>query len=376
MPPSDPGAFVQQGLSALQAGDHAKAAVLLTEAARAVPVQEMPWLALGRAELALGHLDAASAAVSQQLQLDGRNVTALLLMGVVGERQGDSRAASSFYQAAINQMALNGAPPAELRDLIAHAHRFIASAQDDYAAHLREVVGSDLSPTMREAIDLLTGKSQVYLQEPSAFYYPGLPQKWFYDSADFPWLEPMLALAPRMAEELVAAGASGFAPYVTARADRPAPNNPLLGDMAWSALYFWQNGDVVEENAAAMPSVMAALAHAPMPGIPGRAPNALFSRLLPGAHIAPHHGLLNTRLICHIPIITAPQCSLRVGNETRGWEHGKALVFDDSVEHEARNAGPAERVVLLFEIWRPEIPPEDRAAISRIFQAIESFGLD
>ena len=84
--------------------------------------------------------------------------------------------------------------------------------------------------------------------------------------------------------------------------------------------------------------------------------------------------MLNTRLICHIPILTAPGCSLRVGNETREWRDGVPLIFDDSIEHEAHNAGPCERVVLLFEIWRPEIPEADRAAISQIFQAIGAYG--
>ena len=49
------------------------------------------------------------------------------------------------------------------------------------------------------------------------------------------------------------------------------------------------------------------------------------------------------------------------------------LIFDDSIEHEAKNDGPQRRVVLLFEIWRPEVPEEDRAAIARIFQAIGSY---
>ena len=50
------------------------------------------------------------------------------------------------------------------------------------------------------------------------------------------------------------------------------------------------------------------------------------------------------------------------------------MVFDDSMEHEARNEGPQERVVLLFEIWRPEIAAADREAIGRIFQAIGELG--
>lgn len=83
--------------------------------------------------------------------------------------------------------------------------------------------------------------------------------------------------------------------------------------------------------------------------------------------------MLNTRLICHIPILTAPECTLRVGSETREWVDGVPLIFDDSIEHEARNAAQQERVVLLFEIWRPEIDKDDREAIGRIFEAIGTY---
>ena len=30
------------------------------------------------------------------------------------------------------------------------------------------------------------------------------------------------------------------------------------------------------------------------------------------------------------------------------------LIFDDSIEHEAWNQSNQERVILLFEVWRPE----------------------
>ncbi|PLK27914.1 hydroxylase [Novosphingobium sp. TH158] len=333
-------------------------------------------MALGNAELALGNLDAAETAIDRELKRDTRDVGALLVKGHLRERLGDPRAASSFYQAAANQAAAGSPVPPPLAGLLTHGQRFIAALQGDYGAHLREVVGDVLSPAMREAIDLLTGKSQVYLQHPSVFYYPGLPQKWFYETADFPWLEPMLDLSPAMRNEYLARVESGFEPYVQHRANRPAPNNPLLGKMDWSAHYFWQDGSLVEGNAAACPATMQALGHAPLPHVPGRAPNALWSRLLPGARIAPHYGMLNTRLICHVPVKTAPGCSLRVGNDRREWTDGTAFVFDDSIEHEAFNTGPESRVILLFEIWRPEIPPEDREAIARIFQAIDSFGIN
>ena len=111
---------------------------------------------------------------------------------------------------------------------------------------------------MTEALELLTGRRQLFLQEPSVFYYPGLPQMRFYDPADFPWLEQMLALLPEMQAELhsiLSEGANGFAPYVHRPQNRPAPNNPLLDNDAWTAFHFWRDGDVVAENALRCPAI-------------------------------------------------------------------------------------------------------------------------
>lgn len=366
-------AAITEGLEALQRRDTARAVALLREGAIHAPAGEVPWVALSNAELAEGRHDAAEAALDRQLELAPRDVGSLLLKARLREMAGDARAASSFYRAALNQAAVDGAAPPALAALHAHAARFLEQADAGFEAHLLERLDGELSPTMRAAVDLLTGKRQLYLQEPSVFYYPGLPQKQFYDAGQFPWLEPMLALVPQMQAELAAVlgnGADGFAPYVHRKAHRPAPNSPLLDSEAWTAFHFWRDGVENAENAARCPATMAALAHAPMPRIPGRAPNAHWSRLLPGAHIAPHTGMLNTRLICHLPILIAPDCWLRVGNETRGWIDGVPLVFDDSINHEAKNDGPQERVILLWEIWRPEIDAADREAIGRIFQAI------
>ncbi len=367
---------IADALQALAARDHARAAELLREAA-GTPDADFPWLALGNAELALGNLDAAEAAIERRLELAPREVGALLLKGYLREQAGDARAATSFYQGALNQAAADGGVPPGLSALADRAEQFRRSASAEFEAHLLGELGADLSPAMAEAIDLLTGKRSIYLQQPSVFYFPGLPQRRFWDPQDFPWLEPMLALLPVMQAELAAvlgAEGEGFVPYVNRTRHRPAPNNPLLDSQDWGAFHFWRDGAVVEAGAARCPATMAALEHAPMPRIPGRSPNAHWSRLRPGAHITPHTGMLNTRLICHIPILTAPECTLRVGNEVREWRDGVPLIFDDSIEHEARNAGPRERVVLLFEVWRPEIGEADRAAISRVFEAIGAYG--
>lgn len=374
---SEPQRLIADGLAALNARDMARAAELLRAAGESAEPGTMPWAALANAEMALGDNAAAEAAIERQLELAPREVGALLVKGLLRERAGDARAAASFYRTALNQAAVDGRVQPSLGQLHTHAESFLASSSGEFERHLVDAIGGDLSPAMTEAVELLTGKREVDLQQPTIFYYPGLPQRRFFELGEFPWFEAMFALLPQMQAELaevLATGAEGFAPYVERHEHRPAPNNPLLDKQDWSAFHFWRNGAVVEDNAARCPATMEALSHAPMPAIPGRSPNAHWSRLLPGAHITPHHGMLNTRLICHIPILTAPECSLRVGSETRGWVDGVPLVFDDSIEHEAKNAGSQTRVILLFEIWRPEIPQEDRAAIARIFQAIGEYG--
>ncbi|WP_405051473.1 aspartyl/asparaginyl beta-hydroxylase domain-containing protein [Sphingomonas sp.] len=49
------------------------------------------------------------------------------------------------------------------------------------------------------------------------------------------------------------------------------------------------------------------------------------------------------------------------------------MIFDDSIEHEAWNDSDKVRVVLLFEIWRPEISERERAALTAMFAAVGDF---
>jgi aspartyl/asparaginyl beta-hydroxylase (cupin superfamily) len=372
MTTASPEALIAEGLAAFRMHDPLRAAEALRAASGIVAPERMPWPALAQAEMALGNLAAGEAALDRQLALVPRDVGALLAKGQLRQRAGDDRAAVSFYSVALAQAAVSGLPRG-MEGVAAAAQAFMGEADKAFRRHLDHVLGEGLSPAMEESLGLLKGTRQIDLEQPSLFYYPGLPQRRFYDPVQFPWLADMLALLPAMQAELEAVAGESFAPYVIASGDRPAPNNPLLEDPSWGAFYFWKDGAPVAENAARCPATMEALAHAPMPMIPGRAPNALWSRLRPGTHIAPHTGMLNTRLICHMPIRTAPACTLRVGSETRTWEPCVPLIFDDSMEHEARNGGPESRTVLLFEIWRPEVPEADRAAIARLLEGIAGY---
>jgi aspartyl/asparaginyl beta-hydroxylase (cupin superfamily) len=145
----------------------------------------------------------------------------------------------------------------------------------------------------------------------------------------------------------------------------------MLNNPAWSAFYLWKDGEIVAEHAARCPKTMRALAGAPLTRVKGRSPAVLFSLLRPGTHIPPHNGFVNTRLICHLPLIVPERCRLRVGNETRSPVEGKAWLFDDTIEHEAWNDSAETRVILLFEIWRPELSAEERKLVSAMFEAID-----
>lgn len=87
--------------------------------------------------------------------------------------------------------------------------------------------------------------------------------------------------------------------------------------------------------------------------IPGMI-TAGFSRLVPGAHIIPHSGKPVGVLRCHLGLDVPDQCGLRVGSESRRWEPGRCLVFDDTSEHEAWNLDSRPRTVLLLDFKAPE----------------------
>ena len=366
---------------ALRRGDAAEARRLFEVAVESGPVSA-PLLAFyGQSCRATGAPDAAEAAADRALALQPGELRALILKGDCRATAGDDRAASSFYG-----LVLRAAPGLELpEDVLADVQRidiasraiearFQGSLEQQLAA--RGVHPAEVSRRFAQSLDLLATGKPLYFQQPSSFFFPGLPQVQFYEREMFPWLAEVEAAVPAMQAELrsMLAESDGFVPYVERHPGRPVPANPLLDDPKWGALYIWKGGELQAEVAARCPATVSALEHAPIPRIAGRSPMALFSRLKPGTHIIPHNGLLNTRLICHVPLIVPPGCRLRVGNEVREWEEGRTLIFDDSIEHEAWNDGAEDRIVLLFEIWRPELSEAERTALTALFETISAYG--
>ena len=125
-----------------------------------------------------------------------------------------------------------------------------------------------------------------------------------------------------------------------------------------------KNGAVVEQFASRCPETMAFARKLDLPKLGLISPSLYFSVLEPNSRIAPHTGITNARLIVHLPLIVPDDCGFRVGGEERRWEVGKALVFDDMTMHEAWNNSDRIRVVLIADLWRPELSGAERAAVS------------
>ena len=76
----------------------------------------------------------------------------------------------------------------------------------------------------------------------------------------------------------------------------------------------------------------------------------------PKTSIKPHYGATNLKLRCHFPLFVPDEAFLRVAGDPRPWVEGKMIVFDDSYEHEAANLSDTEeRVILLIDIWHPDL---------------------
>jgi aspartyl/asparaginyl beta-hydroxylase (cupin superfamily) len=369
----------RRGLVALQRGDFAAARDAFSVVTASGTASPQAWLFYAQACEGLNDRENLLPALDEVLGSDPGNPFACLMKGDLFARRGDDRAAASFYRMGVRRAAQLQQLPGDLPERVARAEAAIAAAEQRFAKQLHDALANcgvdKVPPRFAEALDIASGKQPVYLQQPTSFYFPGLPQIPWYSNESFPWAAELEAAVPAMRAEIeqVLANEQGLEAYVQDEVDRASRGHSLLDDARWSAFHLFKNGELVEENAARCPLIMRLLELLPIPRIKRRSPMALISILQPGTHIPPHHGMINTRLICHIPLVVPAGCRLRVGAETREVIEGKAMIFDDSFEHEAWNDGDAVRAVLLFEIWRPEITEEEKTALTAMFEAVTGY---
>jgi beta-hydroxylase len=177
----------------------------------------------------------------------------------------------------------------------------------------------------------------------------------FFDKSLFPWVAGLEANWEDISKELEVV--MGNTDAIPSFQDVSAEQKELTVDDKWKTFFFYFYGHKREENCRRCPRTIELLKT-----IPGMK-TAFFSILSPNKHIPAHRGPYNGVLRLHIGL-RIPQnrmnCKIRVGNDFGYWEQGKALIFDDSYEHEVWNDTDETRVVLFVDFLRPLPQPADR----------------
>lgn len=361
-------------------GDFAIAQSLLEQVVRTQQDNLDAWIKLAAMRRARRDIEGALEATFGALRIDPLGFMPLLLKaGLLDmmERHGDAREA--FAAALFHAPSSEDVSPA-LADHITAARRRHATLVAEQSAKLdRAIAGSaiDLDAAERRRVDrfrdnMLRVKT-VFHSEPTHFHYPGLREREFHDRDDFPWLSKLEAATSDIVGEFHAVAAAERAeivPYIQYPEDLPLRQWAALNHShEWRAIHLIRNGEVIDATARHCPRTMALLDSVPLARAPGRSPNVMFSLLEANAHIPPHNGVANTRLVCHLPLILPDNCWFRVGAETRYWEEGVAWVFDDTIEHEARNESSALRVLLIIDVWHPDLSSAEQAAIAAMLAA-------
>lgn len=365
---------------AFERGDTDLCLQLLERARQANPERPRTYLNLGAVYKVRREYAEALRALDKGLQLKPVFPYALLNKGMVLEEMGrEQEALGAYYQAfkcAPGMRREEAQMPDKMRALALHGDQAVKQASrkllDTALDPLR--AGHDAHELQRieELADLYVGRrSPQYrhvAQQPSFLYFPGLEPRPFFERDEFDWCKALESHTAEIRAELLAVlqAPDGLKPYVDIPADDAGLWTGLNKSLQWSSFHLYKAGARVEDNCRRCPATAAAVEQLPLPRTPGHSPEIFFSILKPGTHIPPHFGLGNYKLAVHLPLIVPADCSIRVGNETRGWEEGRCLIFDDSFKHEAWNNSGEQRAVLILDAWNPQLSELERAALGAV----------
>jgi hypothetical protein len=178
--------------------------------------------------------------------------------------------------------------------------------------------------------------------------YPGVRARAWHEPEDFPLARALENEFVEIRREILALDQRRFAPE----------SEPIHRSGNWNVLFFNERGRRNEEVCALCPITSRVIdSHRAVRTLAGM---SYVSRLSQGTHVSPHHGPTNLRLRCHLGIrVPSGNCGIRVDGKSRQWEEGKCLVFDDFLPHEVWNHTAEDRVVLIVDLWHPDLSDEE-----------------
>lgn len=366
------------GNIALAEGEPAVAVDLFRRATDADPAASPLWMNLAKAHRLTENWAGEAEALQSVLDLDQRDLPALIRFAQLHERLGAVGAATEKWTAVLALGRFVDQPSTELSGLLDHAAHFVAETMAAFSNNMEKGLAPRRDPLPRSerrrfdaCLDAVLGKRSFYANQCEGLHFPFLPADEFFDLEHFPWLETIKASTPVIRDELLAlmnGKESPFQPYV--RQAQGTPPNKWTGlnhSLDWGATFLIEYGVVNPDVAFHCPKTLNVLNNLPLCRLPGRAPTAFFSLLKPHSHIPSHTGVSNVRAIVHLPLIVPEGCRFRVGGETRPWREGEPFVFDDTIEHEAWNDSDQLRAVLIFDVWNPHITAVERDLLLQFY---------
>ena len=377
------------GIKALKAGRAVDARAQFQSSIDAGLDTAQLWLGFTLACVMQGDLVAAEAAVDQVLSREGKNLRALIIKGDLLAGRNDDQNAAAHYSLALRIASLLPSVPDGIAKDLSRIQEHLNKLSHRFRQHLIEQLAAvgyqraSAPSRFNDALDLMMGvkardqETDQFPQMPHVFYMPHLPYRTFYPKEYLPWMESLEGATDTIERELsglLSKRQDQFKPYVHSGLDKaPADDGGLLDSDSWTSAYLWNDGEPEPEVMAACPETAKLMESLPLTHIKGFSPSVLFSKLNAGATIAPHTGMINARLICHLPLIVPPSCGLRVGEDERDVVRGEAWAFDDSINHEAWNRSDEDRIILLFDVWRPELNEDERMLISTLLGAVKQY---
>jgi len=379
------------GMCALARQQTGEAIALLERARRVAPDDAETLKNLGQAYRRTGRLDdAVSELRAAVTQSPGYFLARFHLAAVLQQLQRDDEALPEFFRALREaqergEWLSEASTPPGLRQPVLAAMRYVDQRRhalfDGAISPLRARFGAEAMRRVEEALAIYLGERPAQYPDPAQrplfLFFPGIASQAYYERARFPWLEALEAQTDAIRLELVnlLAAEHGFEPFL--RFDGDARVEDYLrgreGQSAWTGFFFYRHGERRDDNCARCPVTTGVLDTLPIVRIRDHAPEVLFSLLTPGAHILPHRGVTNTRLVTHLPLIVPEHCALRVGGIDHVWQEGRCVVFDDTYEHEAWNRSDRTRVVLILDTWHPDLTEPEREALTALVGVIGDF---
>ena len=212
------------------------------------------------------------------------------------------------------------------------------------------------------------------LMRPTYPCFPGLRHR--------PWHDPRACEGARMLEEnfgtirdeAMSLGEGASLDYSRAAGPWRSWKKPwtlLRRDAApktWTLYLLYHMGVDVEEVMGKCPRTRAVVNALPGACLEYTWGDFVFSAMSAGAHLRPHCSIDNLRVRIHMGISIPEGCSIRVATETRTWQEGKCLMFEDSFEHEVWNRSNARRIVLIADLWHPDLTEVEIRALTAGFR--------